>query len=141
MPEPTINSADDRASHPARVDAARALATFDHNAAYVEMIECQDHPIWQDYLAGADVALAAKAAYPELEAGARPARNAAARHRGSSPSPNAPAATPRTGACACTTSSPTSSRPAPTAGSRPTQPTPISSSRVWRAAPRELCPA
>lgn len=72
MPEPTINSADDRASHPARVSAARALATFDHNAAYVEMIECQDDPIWHDYLGRADVALAAKAAYPERAAGTAP---------------------------------------------------------------------
>lgn len=72
MREPTINSADDRASHPASVEAARALATFDHNAAYVEMIECQDHPVWHDYLSRADVALAAKAAYPEREAGAAP---------------------------------------------------------------------
>lgn len=68
MPEPTLNRADDHASHPARVEAARALATFDHNAACVEMIECQDHPVWQDYLSRADVALAAKAAYPECEA-------------------------------------------------------------------------
>lgn len=72
MPEPTIHSAGDRASHPARVDAARALATFDHNAAYVEMIECQDHPVWHDYLGRADVALAAKVAQPELETGAAP---------------------------------------------------------------------